>query len=262
MPQHTASAQCWCRNMQMHGILYSSLPLHSIHLSKIILKVIIVLVLFVYEVVVVREILRFISSQAGLQLFECFFFSYRYTVFSTFYYETDHRKCEMTLGGWHCGLRLFKLGRPLHKGFEPRSLAWLACSIGQSATTYTTVAVTEALSVLFNYERFRQFLLRNKFIIKNDIKSLQIVIWWSSVEFCCSVTKMLGMSQFNYIFENIKGEDNVNDDCLIRSPHKETVNIEEPYSAYTLMFVTKSFEMPVTIVDINKHTDTRTTLFA
>ena len=27
------------------------------------------------------------------------FFSYPYTVFSTFYYETDHRKCEMTLGG-------------------------------------------------------------------------------------------------------------------------------------------------------------------
>ena len=69
----------------------------------------------------------------------------------------------------------------------------------------------------------------------------------------------LGMSQFNYIFENIKGEDNVNDDCLIRSPHKETVNIEEPY---TLMFVTKSFEMSVAIVDINKHTDTHTTLFA
>ena len=59
---------------------------------------------------------------------------------STFYYETDHRKCEITLGGWPCGLRLFKLGRPLHKGFEPRSLAWLACSTGQSATTYTTVA--------------------------------------------------------------------------------------------------------------------------
>ena len=69
-----------------------------------------------------------------------FFFSYPYSVFSTFYYETDHRKCEMTLGGWHCGLRLFKLGRPIHTGFEPRSLAWLACYTGQSATTYTTMA--------------------------------------------------------------------------------------------------------------------------
>ena len=52
---------------------------------------------------------------------------------STFYYETDHRKYEITLGGWHSSLRLFILGRPLHMGFEPRSLAWLACSTGQSA---------------------------------------------------------------------------------------------------------------------------------
>ena len=59
---------------------------------------------------------------------------------SIFYYETDHRKCEITLGGWHYGLRLFKLGRLLRTGFEPWSLAWLACSTGQSATTYTTVA--------------------------------------------------------------------------------------------------------------------------
>ena len=43
---------------------------------------------------------------------------------STLYYERDHRKCEITLGGWHRDLRFFNLGRPLHKGFEPRSLAW------------------------------------------------------------------------------------------------------------------------------------------
>ena len=43
---------------------------------------------------------------------------------STFCYETDHRKCEITLAIWHCSLRLFKLGRPLYKGFESRSLAW------------------------------------------------------------------------------------------------------------------------------------------
>ena len=59
---------------------------------------------------------------------------------STFYYETDNRKCEITLGGWHCGLKLSKLEPPLHTGFEPRSLAWLACSTGQSTSTYTTVA--------------------------------------------------------------------------------------------------------------------------
>ena len=60
---------------------------------------IIVLLLFVEEVVVVGQTFRSISSQACLQLSECFCFSYSYSVFCTFYYETDHRKCEMTLGG-------------------------------------------------------------------------------------------------------------------------------------------------------------------
>ena len=87
-----------------------------------------------------------------------FFFSYPYDVYSTFYYETDHSKCKLTLDGSHCGQRLFRLGRPLHTGFEPRSPAWLACSTGQSATTYTTVeenklfiskAKYDILSVLF-----------------------------------------------------------------------------------------------------------------
>ena len=61
------------------------------------------------------------------------------------------------------------------------------------------------------------------------------------------------MSQFNYSFEYIKGEDNVNSDCLSRLPLNETVNIEEPYK---LMSVIESIdEMPVTIVNIKKHTD-------
>ena len=41
---------------------------------------------------------------------------------------------EIMLGGSHCSLRLFKLGHPLHTGFKPRSLAWLASSTGQSTT--------------------------------------------------------------------------------------------------------------------------------
>ena len=58
------------------------------------------------------------------------------------------------------------------------------------------------------------------------------------------------MSQFSYSFEYIKGEDDVNSDCLSRLPLNETVNIEEPYE---LMFVIKSFdETPVTIADIKK----------
>ena len=103
--------------------------------------VVIIVLLFVYGVVVSGQTFRYISSQADLRLCQCFFYGYPYAASSAFNYETDHRMCEMTLGGWHCGLRHFKLGCPLHTGFEPMSLAWLACSTGQSATTFTTVAV-------------------------------------------------------------------------------------------------------------------------
>ena len=67
---------------------------------------------------------------------------------STFHSETDHSKREITLGGWQCGLRFFKLGHPLHTGFKPTSLAWLACSTGQSATTCRRWDVTRACSKL------------------------------------------------------------------------------------------------------------------
>ena len=79
-----------------------------------------------------------ISSQTVLQLSECFFLVTLMLSSSTFYYETDQRKCEIMLSGWHCSLRFFKLGCQLHTRFKPRSLSWLACSAGQSATTYTT----------------------------------------------------------------------------------------------------------------------------
>ena len=46
----------------------------------------------------------------------------------------------------------FKLGLSFYMGLEPRSLAWLAFSTGQSATTYTTVAIT-----LENY--WKQYLI-------------------------------------------------------------------------------------------------------
>ena len=48
---------------------------------------------------------------------------------STFYYETDDRKCEITLGGWHCGLRLFKLGRPLYKEFSSLLIYCTSCIV-------------------------------------------------------------------------------------------------------------------------------------
>ena len=42
---------------------------------------------------------------------------------STFSYETDHRKCEIAVGGSQCGLRFYKLCPPHHTGLEPRSPA-------------------------------------------------------------------------------------------------------------------------------------------
>ena len=63
----------------------------------------------------------------------------------------------------------------------------------------------EALSVLFGCDRFRQFLLGSKFIIKNYHKPLQRVIGGKSgVPLNCSARLQrwaLQMSQFSYSFE-------------------------------------------------------------
>ena len=37
---------------------------------------------------------------------------------SSFYYETDDRKCERTLSGWHCGLRLLLTRTPASHGIR------------------------------------------------------------------------------------------------------------------------------------------------
>ena len=94
--------------------------------------------------------------------------------------------------------------------------------------------VREGPSVLFGCERFRQFLLGCKFFIKNYHKPLQKVISdKSGVQLNCSARLQiwaLRMSQFSYSFEYIKGEDNVNSDCLSRLPLNETVNTEDRMS--------------------------------
>ena len=81
-----------------------------------------------------------------------------------------------------------------------------------------------------------------------------VIIGKSGVPMKCSARLQrwaLRMMQFNYPFEYIKGEDNINTDCLSRLTLNETVNIEEPCE---LLFVIKLFDEPVTIVDIKKHT--------
>ena len=57
------------------------------------------IIVLLQEVVVVGQTFRYISSQAGLQLSECVFLVTLSLSSSTFYYETDHTKCEITLVG-------------------------------------------------------------------------------------------------------------------------------------------------------------------
>ena len=115
----------------------------------------------------------------------------------------------------------------------------------------------EALSVLFGCERFRQFLLGTKFVIKNDHKPLlKLLNSNSGLNTNCSARLQrwkLRLSQFNYEFCYIKGEDNVNSDFFSRHPLKDNVDHMEPYE---LIFVIDSLqETPVTFNDIVKFTN-------
>ena len=79
------------------------------------------------EVVAVWQNLRFIFSQAGLQLLNVLVtltLSHR-----SFNYDTDHGSVWITLGDWHCGLETFMLG----SRSEPMQSSITACSTDQSA---------------------------------------------------------------------------------------------------------------------------------
>ena len=115
----------------------------------------------------------------------------------------------------------------------------------------------ECLSVVFGCEKFKKFLLGGKFIIKNDHLPLRKLLSPDSpVPINCSARLQrwrLRLSQYNYTFEYIKGEENVNADFLSRLPLKETTDIEEPYE---LIFVMKSLDkLPINCKDIEKHTN-------
>ena len=115
----------------------------------------------------------------------------------------------------------------------------------------------EALSVIFACEKFRYYLLGNRFIIKNDHKPLlKLFDNKQGVPTTCSARLIrwaLRLSQFMYTFQYIKGSDNVNSDFLSRLPLQETIQIEEPYE---LIFVVESLDsMPITCGDIAACTD-------
>ena len=70
-----------------------------------------------------------------------FFLSYLLLSFSTFYNERDHRKCEIMLCGWHCGLILFKLWRPLSHRIQ-NQVSCMTCILHRpECSRYTTMAL-------------------------------------------------------------------------------------------------------------------------
>jgi hypothetical protein len=115
----------------------------------------------------------------------------------------------------------------------------------------------EALSVVFGCDRFRKFLLGAKFIIRNDQQPLRkLLAHDSNVPTTCSARLQrwaLKLSQYNYIFQYSRGQNNVNSDCLSRLPLNDTVHECEPYE---LIFTVNALNsMPVTCVEIKQHTD-------
>ena len=115
----------------------------------------------------------------------------------------------------------------------------------------------EALSVIFGCERFRQYLLGSHFTLKNDHKPLlKLFSSHSSVPQNCSsrlIRWALRLNQYNFDFQYIKGQDNLNSDFLSRLPLQETEPIQEPNE---FVFVIETMnDTPVTFHDIQMYTD-------
>ena len=135
-------------------------------------------------------------------------------------------------------------------------------SLNSAERNYSQIE-REGLSVIFGCERFRNFLLGSKFTIINDHKPLRKLFAVSSpVPVSCSARLQrwkLRLSQFDYVFEYLKGSENVNADFLSRFPLPETTEINEPYEV--IFVVEKLNEMPLTCKDIQIHTDKDKNLF-
>ena len=121
----------------------------------------------------------------------------------------------------------------------------------------------EALSVLFGVERFKNFVLGSKFVVKNDHNPLKKLFGSLSpmpVNVSARLKRWaLRLSQFDFTLEYIKGKDNVNGDFLSRLPLEDTSKVDEPYE---LIFVIKHLNsLPVTCHDIKRHTDEDKILF-
>lgn len=123
----------------------------------------------------------------------------------------------------------------------------------------------EALSVIFGCEKFRQYLLGSKFLIKNDHKPLLNIFSnkKSGIPNNCSARLKrwaLRLSQFHFVFEYIKGTENVTSDFLSRLPLSDNECSSEPYE---LIFVVEVMnDTPITFKDISKYTNSDSNLCA
>ena len=129
-------------------------------------------------------------------------------------------------------------------------------SLNSAERSYSQIE-REALSVIFGCEKFKKFLLGSEFLLKNDHKPLKKLFANDAlVPTTCSARLQrwaLRLSQFKYVFEYIKGEENVNSDFLSRLPLNETVQSQEPNE---VIFVISSLnDMPVTCNDIITETN-------
>lgn len=115
----------------------------------------------------------------------------------------------------------------------------------------------EALSIIFGLKKFRNFLLGSKFIICNDQKPLTKLFSNSKpVPTSCSARILhwaLQLSQYNYILEYSRGQENVHSDFLSRLPLPDSVTEAEPYEIIcTLESLEKDYVTPSVI---KTHTD-------
>ena len=115
----------------------------------------------------------------------------------------------------------------------------------------------EALSVVFGVEKFRQYLLGTRFIIRNDQQPLKKLLGkHTAIPTSCSARLQrwaLRLSLYDYVLEYSKGADNVHSDCFSRLPISDTIQICEPYE---LVFAIQSIDaMPVNCTVIREYTN-------
>ena len=104
-------------------------------------------------------------------------------------------------------------------------------SLNSAEKNYSQVE-RETLSVIFGVDRFRNYLLGSKFVIKNDHKPLfTLFAKHKPVPISCSARILrwkLKLNQFDYRFVYSPGKDNAQSDFLSRLPLNHSIPVCEP----------------------------------